>query len=458
MVMLGDGILFIKKKLITKTVLRYRSEHSMMCGYSYALTALTMHYFTGPLPSWMSSLKFNKLSMLTNKTLDMMIHTFVLDEICPANPNLVLSTDDTTFFVFEEKPEGSNGDEWEWKLIDKSNNNSSVRGVFEVEDDAGNSRFFCVHLTFTFTAIGLFVPLYVSVSCLTVDGLLINSFSDGIFSAKVPGLYKEGDNLFNNSFGWLWLVFLWAYKRDTTVDRDPPSLSIANTKFIHYTSDVLLPFIQSIREALGWKPSQTITEWLTTISWFDGDITQLQTVLFEAREALDNDGNIICNKDLAATTGTPQPCDFSLVFRLLKALQKQTMVTNNTAIGLERIINDLFAYQLCAGGLNLESNLQKKKSLIYFPQCMPEMLEQTTNKDHLKKPFVEAGMTDEENKVFHIFDRLIGTCKRCVSSLKHIGMSWAIKKHHKDQFPQLAQIHQEVGQVLYANMYFVGVP
>ena len=97
---------------------------------------------------------------------------------------------------------------------------------------------------------------------------------------------------------------------------------------------MLLPFIQSIREALGRKPSQTITEWLTTISLFDGDITQLQSVLFEAREALDNDGNTICNKDLAATTGTPQHCDFSLVFCLLKALQKQTMVTNNTAIGL----------------------------------------------------------------------------------------------------------------------------
>ena len=43
---------------------------------------------------------------------------FDSEQIYPVDPNFVVSTDDTTFYF-----EGSTGDgeEWEWKLIDKSN-------------------------------------------------------------------------------------------------------------------------------------------------------------------------------------------------------------------------------------------------------------------------------------------------------------------------------------------------
>ena len=57
---------------------------------------------------------------------------------------------------------------------------------------------------------------------------------------------------------------------------------------MHYNDDVLLPFIRSIHDKLGWKPGQPISDWMTAISWFGGNIPQLQTILFEAREALDN--------------------------------------------------------------------------------------------------------------------------------------------------------------------------
>ena len=83
---------------------------------------------------------------------------------------------------------------------------------------------------------------------------------------------------------------------------------------MHYNDDVLLPFIWSIRQQLGWKPGKKITEWMKEISWFDGNIPHLQTMMFKAREALDKSECIIQNKYLVPSTVTQQPCDLSPVF------------------------------------------------------------------------------------------------------------------------------------------------
>mmetsp|Transcript_11132 Transcript_11132/g.23782 ORF Transcript_11132/g.23782 Transcript_11132/m.23782 type:complete len:92 (+) Transcript_11132:1069-1344(+) len=90
---------------------------------------------------------------------------------------------------------------------------------------------------------------------------------------------------------------------------------------MHYNDMVLLPFIRAIREALGLKKGQPIPDCLKCVSWSDGDIGQLQTLLFEAREALDDAEKIYRNKHSAVATGTQQPCDLSPVVRLLKHLQ-----------------------------------------------------------------------------------------------------------------------------------------
>ena len=89
----------------------------------------------------------------------------------------------------------------------------------------------------------------------------------------------------------------------STSNGDAPRLSIANKKFMHYNDDILLPFIESTRETLGWKEGQEIPEWTTTVSWFDRDIPQLQRMLFEAREAVDLALRIIHCKHAAAATG-----------------------------------------------------------------------------------------------------------------------------------------------------------
>ena len=81
----------------------------------------------------------DNLPASVKETVEMVKVAFDTDEVYPVHPNLTLSTDDTTLFVFEGKSVECGDDEWDWKLIDMSSGNSGVRGDFEVRDDAETS-------------------------------------------------------------------------------------------------------------------------------------------------------------------------------------------------------------------------------------------------------------------------------------------------------------------------------
>jgi len=251
---------------------------------------------------------------------------------------------------------------------------------------------------------------------------------------------------------------LRADKKEKNTNSEQEWLSIQNKKFIDYNDTVLLPFIEEVRKQFGWNPNQPVPDWLTAIAWSDGDIPQLQTMMFEARRATDETMNIIRNKHSAAATGTQQPCDLSPVFRLLKEVSKRLTAKNDVAatIGLPKIIDDLFQFQLPKQGLNLDA--RKKRALIDFLKCFPRIMEHAMKKEHMQHPFVEAGMTDEETGVFPNFDRLIGTCKRWVSCKKEIGISKELKIECKKQVVPLARIQMEEGGVSYQDMIKHNIP
>ena len=139
---------------------------------------------------------------------------------------------------------------------------------------------------------------------------------------------------------------------------------------------------------------------MTAISWFDGNIPQLQTMLYESREAANLANRIIRNKHAASSTGTQQPCDLSPVFCLRKKYQQRSTAKNDRVSDLRTIVLELFSgKELLDKGLNLNTNRGKKKGLIDFLCCLPEILEQTMTMNNLSTPFVEAGMTDKETNI-----------------------------------------------------------
>ena len=451
---MGDNVgTFTAMKLLPKTESRFRSEHSVLMGYAYACTVLATHFIEGPIPRSLKKYRPDKLDAGAVETMDWMKTALAANSIYPVNPNLVLSTDDTTLFAFEGTANSEGG--WDWKIVPGNNRSANVRSDFEVSEDSENSGGLRVRLTFTFTAAGLSAPPYIAISGLTNAELSPELCRDGILATKVPGLCKGGDDISNSGFGWL--VFLRADKKDET-DADNAKLSVANKKIIHYNDDVLMPFIRDIRKKLGWTPGQEVQESLKAVSWFDGDIGQLQTMLYEAREATDETHRIVRNKHSAAATGTQQPCDLSPVFRTLRQLQKNATAVNDNACGLAEDISELFAVHLREHGLNLDGNRRKKKALIDFLLCLPELLESVLKKRHIKKSFVEAGMIDEATGHVPVFEKLIGTCKRWVSVDKDLGIPRCEKQHCRNQFQSLMEIQLKEGQVSYPEMKAVGIP
>ena len=138
-----------------------------------------------------------------------------------------------------------------------------------------------LRLTLTISASGLHAPPYIAVSGLTEEELYPILCPDRILAAKVPGLCKGGDNVGNVS-GFGWLVFLRGGGKDKSDSNTDSELSIANKKFIHYNDDVYLPWLRELRKKLGWVEGQPVQESLKAVSWCDGDIGQLQTMLFES--------------------------------------------------------------------------------------------------------------------------------------------------------------------------------
>ena len=227
-----NGIGLTNSKGMTKTESRFISEHSIFMGYAYAATVLSTHCIEGNAPRHMiRKWKPDELSDYAKETMEWMKKAMNADKIFPVDPNLVLSTDDTTLFVFEGTVKGDE-DDWQWKLVDQTQGDRSVRSDFEVGDDAENSGGLRVRLTFTFTASGLAAPPYVAVSGLTDEELSPELCPDGMLATEVPHLCKGGNDLFNEGKGWL--VFLRADKKNNDAEQNEEYLSIANKKFSKY--------------------------------------------------------------------------------------------------------------------------------------------------------------------------------------------------------------------------------
>ena len=77
------------------------------------------------------------------------------------------------------------------------------------------------------------------------------------------------------------------------------------------------------------------------MSWCDGDIGQLQIMLFESQEAKDETERNCRNKHSAAATGTHQPADLALIFQILRQMASSVMAKGDGAEGLVDTIQTL---------------------------------------------------------------------------------------------------------------------
>ncbi len=189
---------------------------------------------------------------------DEFIELLGAEEVYALLPDLIMSQDDTTLFVFEGCAKTG---AWTWKIVDKTMGDTSVHSNFEVGHDAENSGGLRVRLTFTFTASGLYAPLLISVCGLTAEELSPEKCPDGLLAAKLRGIGKadlDGEV-------WSMIYFLRADSKGNHENKKKCKLNIMNKKFMQYNHDIVLPFIQRICEMFGWVPGQPVLEWLEAI-------------------------------------------------------------------------------------------------------------------------------------------------------------------------------------------------
>ena len=72
-----------------------------MMGYSYAATCLATHFVEGPPPRSLAKFQPDKLGDQAQETMDWMKKALDANQLYPVNPNLTLSTDDTTLFALK---------------------------------------------------------------------------------------------------------------------------------------------------------------------------------------------------------------------------------------------------------------------------------------------------------------------------------------------------------------------
>ena len=217
-----------------------------------------------------------------------------------------------------------------------------------------------VKLTFTFSAVGTSAPLFVSVVGLTERELP----EDMCIPMRIEGLCVGGGGV---NVGWKgdgWLVLM----RGGSENNDAPD----KQRYKYYRDNVLLPFIsQSRKEFDGFDDESgiSIPTNLTAVSWCDGDLAQIASVIEDV--TLFHDKKVTANKQSAARSGVEQAADLSKCFKIVNNIQSEYTVSDLPAKlhPLKRSILTEFNNLARQGRINLAPN--KKNALVDFYPTAP---------------------------------------------------------------------------------------
>ena len=180
---------------------------------------------------------------------------------------------------------------------------------------------------------------------------------------------------------------------------------------------------------------------MRVVSWCDGDLAQVATILEPESLKKYKDLNIVANKQSAARSATEQAADLAKVSKAQHSIQRVTTATNVDASNhpMKRRVDQGFEV-MKDEGLNL--NPIKRNALIDFLSCLPETLTKAVTRPNIVHGFVANGMVGDEKKYdskfgFPDFDLVLSTVRRKVTTT---GYSLC-----QSTFPELLKIQLEKG-------------
>jgi hypothetical protein len=148
------------------------------------------------------------------------------------------------------------------------------------------------------------------------------------------------------------------------------------------------------------------------VSWCDGDLAQVATIVSEESLTTYSKNKICANKQNAARSAAEQPADLTKCFKLFHHLQKAMTVVDIPAERhpMKKLMLRAFSDLHTDGKLIL--SLTKRNALVDFISISPEMSGKACTRQNILHGFEANGVIDKESKRFPDFDQILATCRK----------------------------------------------
>jgi hypothetical protein len=214
---------------------------------------------------------------------------------------------------------------------------------------------------------------------------------------------------------------------------------------------VFLPFVRQSRTWFDkWVPNTPIPDELSSVSWCDGDLAQIATIVEEDTMSIYSTEKICVNKQNAARSGTEQAADLTTTFKMLHKLQRKVSLADiySDDHGLKFVVEHGFRNLAAQGKLRLRPN--KTHALVDFISSVPQILSQAATPANIRHGFVANGMADPKTKAFPDYDALLATCRKSPTISEY--------ELTKKSFPKLIQHQFDHGHIPDTLLEDLGFP
>ena len=379
--------------------IRHASTTSLRMADSQSQALIATQYLTGTKPNdpnW-SFFDETKLTEGSKRSLVKARRVRGDDNVYPVHPMLTFSTDETYALTIHGVKASSR---YEIGLVDSSQD-YATRSL--KEEKTWSSAVARLKLLMTFNAMGYMAPVFVSIACSEKE-LPRENTPTGIRFCTVRGLAPASTTSLSDAasseVGYLVLL---------RADNDS-EVGVGRKKANIYMTKILLPFIDLCRRHLepsaNLDPNAIVPEYLTAVSWCDGDIAQVQEVLSRADALLSR--RTRCCKHGAKTSGTAQFADLMKCFSIIKSEMENNTAAGKGNVGIHGNVEKLFKEMRDRGIINFDH--EKEKAIRDGIKILPDVLYKACDKKKIQKGFKEGGYdfetgTVNETKILSNFTR-----------------------------------------------------
>ena len=309
-----QGNLSICKSSNLTTEVRMVAGMSLRSVTSYIMSVCNSHFVVGhpPKDSAFAQLRQN-LGIGALKTIYLLENALSVS-VYPISPENVLSTDDTTEYIFY----GSRNNVEPWKIVGISARKNRGHNSFNhVDHSHAKYGGFRIKIAVTISAAGQMARLVLVLSGLNEDELKMSEDEivkhRGVCVMKVEGLSMNG-SVCPNSSDYGYIVFLL---RNTAAEE---------SRHLFYDEHVLQDFINANlrrkRSILGLPLDYPKNEDDTIATWRDGDISQINALIKSGRMEHSSNEFIQYMKQSASRSKDEQAADRSPIFKILHNLNR----------------------------------------------------------------------------------------------------------------------------------------